>query len=91
MRIVVVQTGRLRDPHAVALRDEFVKRFARFGKLSVIEREPKGDKLLWPESARWKVALDERGDVALLHRTRPHDDHALRGQRQLLRHHCWFE
>jgi 23S rRNA (pseudouridine1915-N3)-methyltransferase len=62
MRLVVIQTGRLRDPHVAALRDEFAKRFARFGKLAIIEREPKGDKPLWPESARWKVALDERGE-----------------------------
>lgn len=62
MRLVVIQTGRLRDAHVAALRDEFVKRFARFGKLSIVEQEPKGDRPLWPESARWKVALDERGD-----------------------------
>lgn len=62
MRVVVVQTGRLRDANVTTLRDEFVKRFGRFGKLSIVEREPKGDKPLWPESARWKVALDERGE-----------------------------
>ena len=63
MRIVVIQTGRLRDPHITAVRDEFVKRFTRFGKLTIIEQEPKGDRPLWPESSRWKVALDERGDL----------------------------
>lgn len=63
MKIAVVQTGRLRDPHVAALRDEYVKRFARFGKLEIIEREPKGETPLWPAGARWKVALDERGKV----------------------------
>jgi 23S rRNA (pseudouridine1915-N3)-methyltransferase len=63
MRLVVVQRGRLRDPHIEALRDEYVKRFARFGKLQVIEKEAKGDAPLWPTSARWRVVLDERGET----------------------------
>ena len=62
MRLSVIQTGRLRDPHLVALRDEFTKRFARFGRLTISEVEPKGRGTLWPASARWKVALDERGE-----------------------------
>ena len=62
MKITVVQTGRLRDPHVAALRDEYVKRFGRFGKLEVIEREPKGDTPLWPAGARWRIALDEHGE-----------------------------
>lgn len=62
MKLAVVQTGRLRDPQVAALRDEYVKRFARFGKLEVSEREPKGDTPLWPASARWRIALDEHGD-----------------------------
>lgn len=62
MRLVVIQTGRLRDPHIAALRDEFVKRLTRFGKLTIIEQEPKGERPLWPSTARWKVALDERGE-----------------------------
>ncbi|MEK7412587.1 MAG: 23S rRNA (pseudouridine(1915)-N(3))-methyltransferase RlmH [Planctomycetota bacterium] len=62
MKITVVQTGRLRDPHVAALRDEYVKRFGRFGKLEVVEREPKGDTPLWPTGARWRIALDERGE-----------------------------
>ncbi len=47
----------------MAWRDEYVKRFQRFGSLVVSEVEPKGDTPLWPKSARWKVALDERGKV----------------------------
>lgn len=62
MKIAVVQTGRLRDPHVAALRDEYVKRFGRYGKLEIHEREPKGDNPLWPAGARWRIALDERGD-----------------------------
>ena len=62
MKLMVVQHGRLRDPQVTALRDEYLKRFRRFGSLTVVEREPKGDVPLWPESARWRVALDERGE-----------------------------
>lgn len=63
MRLSVVQHGRLRDPHVIALRDEYLKRFKRFGRLDVAERMPRGEAVLWPESARWKVALDERGEL----------------------------
>jgi 23S rRNA (pseudouridine1915-N3)-methyltransferase len=62
VKLLVVQTGRLREPHITVLRDEYVKRFARFGKLEVTEREPKGDTPLWPPGARFRIALDEHGD-----------------------------
>jgi 23S rRNA (pseudouridine1915-N3)-methyltransferase len=62
VRLIVVQAGRIKDASVQALREEYLKRFKRFGTLSVIEREPKGAAVLWPASARWKVALDERGD-----------------------------
>ncbi|MCS6970849.1 MAG: 23S rRNA (pseudouridine(1915)-N(3))-methyltransferase RlmH [Planctomycetota bacterium] len=63
MRWLVVQTGRLRDPRIVALRDEYVQRFQRFGRLEVIEREPAGPGTLWPPAARWRIALEERGEL----------------------------
>ena len=63
MRLVVVQQGRLRDKHVESLRDEYVKRFARFGSLTITEKEPKGEEPLWPRSARWRVVLDERGEL----------------------------
>lgn len=62
MNLTVIQTGRLRDPQVAALRDEYLKRFKRFGTLTVAEREPKGDTPLWPAQARWRVVLDERGN-----------------------------
>jgi 23S rRNA (pseudouridine1915-N3)-methyltransferase len=62
MKLMVLQTGRLKDAHVAALRDEYVKRFGRFGKLEVVEREPKGDAPLWPSGARWRIALDEHGE-----------------------------
>jgi len=62
VKITVIQTGRLRDAHVVALRDEYLKRFGRFGRLEIVERQPKGDVPLWPTGARWRVALDERGE-----------------------------
>ncbi len=61
MRLTVIQQGRLRDAQVTALCAEYRKRFQRFGTLTVLEIEPKGDAPLWPKSARWKVALDERG------------------------------
>ena len=62
MRLVVIQHGRIKDAHVCALRDEYLKRFKRYGTLTVTEREPKGDTPLWPASSRWRVALDERGE-----------------------------
>jgi 23S rRNA (pseudouridine1915-N3)-methyltransferase len=62
VRLIVVQHGRLRDAHVLALRAEYLKRFQRFGALTVVEKEPKGDAVLWPDSARWRVALDEHGE-----------------------------
>jgi len=62
VRLAVVQQGRLRDPAIAALTAEYRKRFARFGRLDIVEREAGKDaKPLWPTSARWKVALDESG------------------------------
>lgn len=63
MRLVVVQNGRLRDKQVEAMRDEYVKRFARFGSLTIVEKEPKGDTSLWPASSRWRVLLDEHGET----------------------------
>jgi 23S rRNA (pseudouridine1915-N3)-methyltransferase len=63
MRLVVIQQGRLRDRQIETLRDEYVKRFARFGSLTIQEKEPKGEEPLWPRSARWRVVLDERGEL----------------------------
>jgi 23S rRNA (pseudouridine1915-N3)-methyltransferase len=62
MRLAVVQHGRIKDQGVIALRDEYLKRFKRYGTLTVAEREPRGDTPLWPASSRWKVALDERGE-----------------------------
>ena len=59
MRLVLVQRGRLRDAHVLALRDEFVKRIGRYAKLDVMEHE----RGAWPAAARWKVLLDERGEA----------------------------
>jgi 23S rRNA (pseudouridine1915-N3)-methyltransferase len=61
MRVVVIQNGALKDASAIALRDEYVKRFRRFGKLLIVEQDPRGEQPLWPASSRYKVALDERG------------------------------
>lgn len=63
MRLVVVQQGKIRDANVLELRAEFLKRFQRYGSLTVVEKEPKGDHVLWPSSSRWKVLLDERGET----------------------------
>lgn len=63
IRITVVQQGRLKDPQVEALCAEYRKRLTRFAQVKVVEIEPKGDAPLWPPSARWKVACDERGEA----------------------------
>ncbi len=62
MKLVVVQRGALRDRQVKALVDEYVKRFARFGSLKVVETA-RGGAAFWPRARCWKVALDERGEV----------------------------
>jgi 23S rRNA (pseudouridine1915-N3)-methyltransferase len=62
VRLVVVQRGSLRDRHIAALREEYLKRFTRFGSLTVVE-STRGGAAFWPRSRCWKVALDERGEV----------------------------
>ncbi|MBA3710164.1 MAG: 23S rRNA (pseudouridine(1915)-N(3))-methyltransferase RlmH [Planctomycetes bacterium] len=64
MRIVIVQHGKVRDAHVLALRDEYVKRFKRFGTMTIREQEPRAGSALWPASSRWKVLLDEHGTAA---------------------------
>ena len=63
MRLVVVQQGKIKDANVLTLRAEFLKRFQRYGSLTVVEKEPKGATVLWPSSSRWKVLLDERGET----------------------------
>jgi 23S rRNA (pseudouridine1915-N3)-methyltransferase len=63
MRLVVVQQGKIKDANVLELRAEFLKRFQRYGSLTVVEKEPKGATVLWPSSSRWKVLLDERGET----------------------------
>jgi 23S rRNA (pseudouridine1915-N3)-methyltransferase len=63
MRLIVVQQGRIKDKQVLAMRAEFLKRFQRFGSLTIQEKEPKGEGLLWPTSSRWRVLLDERGET----------------------------
>ena len=63
MRITVIQQGRIRDQAIITLREDYLTRFRRFGKLTITEAEPKGDQPMWPTSAKWRVLLDERGDT----------------------------
>jgi 23S rRNA pseudoU1915 N3-methylase RlmH len=56
MRLVLLQRGRIRDAAAIALRDEYVKRFRRYGRLEIIEAEQPR----WPDR-HLRVLLDERG------------------------------
>ena len=62
MRLHVVQHGKLRDRHLIALRDDYHKRFRRFGSLEIEERKPKAGRGLWPERCDWRVLVDERGE-----------------------------
>jgi 23S rRNA (pseudouridine1915-N3)-methyltransferase len=63
VKLVVLQRGRLRDRCVIELRDEYIKRFKRYGSLTIIEREA-GEKPIWREGDRWKVVLDERGETS---------------------------
>lgn len=56
LRLVVLQSGRVRDPACIGLRDEYVKRLRRFARLEVVEaRVPR-----WPEGLR-RVLCDAAG------------------------------
>lgn len=63
MRLTVVQQGRIRDPHCQALREEYCKRFRRYGQLQWVDHESRKSSAqsMWPDHARWRVLLDERG------------------------------
>jgi 23S rRNA (pseudouridine1915-N3)-methyltransferase len=68
MKLVVVQRGKMRDKHLLALRDEYLVRFRRFGSLRVIERPAEGRSetkgaAFWPDSSRYRIALDEGGEA----------------------------
>ncbi len=63
MNITVIQNGKIKDKNIIALRDEYTKRFQRYGKLKVQESSPKPGKSLWPDNCKWRVLLDERGDT----------------------------
>jgi 23S rRNA (pseudouridine1915-N3)-methyltransferase len=56
MRIHILQRGSIRDPDIIRLRDEYLKRFRRFGRLEISEKK----KLTWPKRLR-RVLLDEHG------------------------------
>lgn len=60
MRLIVVQSGKLRDAHCIAMRDEYAKRFSRFGKLDLREQQPRAERSLWPK-CDFRVLVDERG------------------------------
>ena len=63
MRLHLIQNGRLRDPHLLALRDEYCKRFQRYGSLRIHERKPKGATGIWHDIKAWRVLLDEHGKL----------------------------
>lgn len=61
MRLTVIQNGRIRDKHIRALRDDYAKRFSRYGKLSLEEKNPKPGQDLWPSTKHYRILLDENG------------------------------
>ncbi|MHC5067289.1 MAG: 23S rRNA (pseudouridine(1915)-N(3))-methyltransferase RlmH [Planctomycetota bacterium] len=62
MRLLVIQNGRVKDAAVRTLRDEYHKRFRRFGRLDIEERSPHAKRGLWPEQQVFRVLLDERGE-----------------------------
>jgi 23S rRNA (pseudouridine1915-N3)-methyltransferase len=61
MRIVVLQRGKLKDDAILSLRDEYLKRFRKYGDLAVIERPEREESSIFPASRGHRVVLDERG------------------------------
>lgn len=61
MRLIVVQNGRIKDRHVLALRRDYEQRFRRYGQLDIIEASPRGTAGLWPARADWRILVDERG------------------------------
>ena len=63
MRLTIVQRGRIRDPLVVAARDDYSRRFRRYGELTIVERPEKETASLFPAGRGFKVLLDERGET----------------------------
>lgn len=61
MKIVVIQRGKLKDGFALSCRDEYQKRFRRYGELTILERPEKEVGSLFPDSKGLRVLLDEAG------------------------------
>lgn len=61
LRVTVLQRGKLKDDLVVSLRDEYVKRFRKYGELRVVERPEKDDGSIFPDTRGVRVALDETG------------------------------
>ncbi len=60
VKLVVLQRGKVRDRQVILLREEYLKRFQRFGSLRLVE-DAKEAPVQWPASSRWRILLDERG------------------------------
>ncbi len=64
MRITVLQRGRIKDALVKAYRDEYVKRFRRYGELAVTERGGETDEAsIFPAARAFRIAFDERGKM----------------------------
>jgi 23S rRNA (pseudouridine1915-N3)-methyltransferase len=61
MRIVVLQRGKIRDDAIASLRDEYLKRFRKYGELNVLEKPESSDESIFPAGRGYRVALDEKG------------------------------
>lgn len=61
LRVTVLQRGKLKDDLVVSLRDEYVKRFRKYGELRIVERPEKDDVSIFPDTRGVRVVLDETG------------------------------
>jgi 23S rRNA (pseudouridine1915-N3)-methyltransferase len=62
MKLVVLQAGKLREKQVIALRDDYVQRFRRYGQLAISEVAKPGAAGIWPATRCWKVLVDETGE-----------------------------
>lgn len=61
LRVAVLQRGKLKDDLVVSLRDEYVKRFKKYGELRVVERPEKAEDSIFQDRRAFRVLLDESG------------------------------
>lgn len=61
LRVAVFQRGKLKDDLVASLRDEYVKRFKKYGELRIVERPEKDEGSIFPDRRAFRILVDESG------------------------------